>query len=114
MIQTLKDALESTGYAFAHHAWAADAKERRQDHGTYAEDGANSIWAEGHMAEQTGMAVVDYYTRDDSGAPKRAIEAALNSAELSWYLDFVQFEPDAGWIHYVWAVEYPEEAAGNG
>lgn len=101
----LVTALDATNYDFAHFGWshAPDG-----DYGTYSERGAGSVWAGGHMAEQTQICVVDYYTRDDSGAPQQTIQAALNSIDVSWYLDLVDFD-EGGMIHYVWIVEFPSE-----
>ena len=99
-------ALTETGLPFAHFAWS---KSPDGDYGTYSERGAGSVWAGGHMAEQTSVCVVDYYTRDDTGGVKQTIQSALNSIEVSWYLDLVDFGDD-GYIHYVWVVEFPEES----
>jgi len=102
---TLKNALAATGLPFAHYAWANDAYERRVDHGVYAEDGANDLYADGIHSEKVIQGTVDYYTRDDSGAPQTTIEAALNTGEIAWYLNSIQFEEDTGFIHYEWIFE---------
>lgn len=102
-------ALTETGLPFAHFAWS---KAPDGDYGTYSERGAGSVWAAGHMAEQTSVCVVDYYTRDDTGGVKQTIQSALNSIEVSWYLDLVDFGDD-GYIHYVWVVEFPEESEAD-
>lgn len=106
MMDNLIEALNSTGYRFAHYGWAKDAKELAQDHGVYAEDGQNAHWADDHRETYTVEGTVDYYTRDDSGTPQRVIEAALNGLDMcSWYLNSIQFEQDTGFIHYEWVFE---------
>ena len=45
---------------------------------------------------------VDYFTRDDTGAPKATIEKAMTDAGIVWHLDAVQYENDTGYIHYTW------------
>lgn len=106
MMETLKAALKSTGYEFAHYAWASDAKQRKRDHGIYAEDGQNVLHASNGRAETAVQGTVHYFTRDDSGAPQKAIEAALEAAEgVAWYLDTIQYEQDTGFIHYAWVFE---------
>lgn len=106
MMNRLKAALDATGYKFAHWGWAADARERKQDHGVYAEDGARAHWSDNHMEGQTTEGTVDYFTRDTSGTPRAVIEAALNGVETcSWYLNSVQLDPDTGFIHYEWVFE---------
>lgn len=114
MMESLISALKATGYRFASRGWAKGAKELREDHGSYTPDGAGSLWAEGHRAESTRRGIIDYYTRDDSDTPRRTIEAALNSVECSWYLDYDELDTDTGFIHLVWAFEFPEEAAEHG
>jgi hypothetical protein len=32
------------------------------------------------------------------------VEAVLNAAGASWYLNTIQFEEDTGYIHYEWVV----------
>ena len=101
----LVSALEATLLPFAHFGWShAPAG----DYGTYSERGASSVWANGSMQEQTNIVVVDYYTRDDTGAPQAIIQDALQSVDCSWYLDLVDFD-EGGMIHYVWILELPKE-----
>ena len=47
---------------------------------------------------------VNYFTRDDTGAPRTTIETALNGLQVPWYLNSVQYENDTGYIHYEWSV----------
>lgn len=101
----LKNALAATSLPFAHFAWANGAKELMGDHGVYGEDGANDLHGDDIHAEHVMEGTVDYYTRDDSGAPQEAIEAALDNGRIAWYLNSVQFEPETGFIHYEWVVQ---------
>ena len=105
LLQTLKTALDSTGLPFAHYAWAKSASELRKDHGVYAEDGANDLYAGNVHLEKAIQGTIDYYTRDDSGTPQTIIENALNNGEIAWYLNSIQFEEDTGFIHYEWVFE---------
>lgn len=106
MMETLAQALNSTGYPFAHFGWASDAIERKRDHGVYAEDGGKNFTGDGHQTERTTIGTVDFFTRDDSETPRNTIEAALNGLECcAWYLNSVQFEEDTGFIHLEWVFE---------
>ena len=98
----LKTALTNTGYKFAHFGWS---KAPAGDYGVYAEDGANDLIAGNVHVEKVLQGTVDYFTRDDSGAPKTTIEAALDSVPVAWYLSSIQFESDTGYIHYEWVFE---------
>ena len=82
----LKNALTATGYQFAHFGWS---KAPAGDYGVHA--------------ERATECSVDYFTRDDTGTPKDAIETAL--APFAWYLNSIQFEEDTGYIHYEWVVQ---------
>lgn len=92
-----------TNYKFAHFAWShAPAG----DYGTWAEEYGTEFKAGGVVAEQAMNGYVDYFTRDDTGAPKTAIEKAMTDEGIVWHLDTVQYENDTGFIHYTW--EYHE------
>lgn len=101
MVELIK-ALNDTGYPFAHHGWASAPN---GTYGVYAEDSASSLWGDGKMQGQLIRGTIDLFTRDDSGMPLEVVQAALCSAEVSWYLNTVQFEEDTGFIHYEWVFE---------
>lgn len=98
-------ALTNTGLKFAHFGWS---KAPSGDYGVYAEDGANDLIAGNKHVEKALQGTVDYFTWDDSGAPKATIEAALESVPVAYYLNSVQFENDSGYIHYEWVFECGE------
>ena len=102
----LVTALESTGYAFKHFGWS---KAPAGDYGVYSEEKGNDLRANDIHVETMLRLTVDYFTRDDSGTPKKTIEAALNSIPCAWYLNSVQFERDTGYIHWEWVVEVGED-----
>ena len=101
MLSDLVTALDATKLPFAHFGWS---KAPAGDYGVYAEDGANDLNADDIHAEKVMQGTVDYFTRDDSGAPQATIEAALEGV-CAWYLNSVQFEEDTGYIHYEWVFE---------
>ncbi len=99
MLSDIVAALTATGYSFAHYGWSHSPD---GDYGVYAEDGANDLEADDQHAEKVIEGTVDYFTRNDSGAPKTVIEAALDASGAAWKLNSVQFENDTGYIHYEW------------
>ena len=103
MITDAIGTLVQNGYKFAHFAWSHAPE---GDYGTWSEEYGTEFKAGSVVAEQVMNGYVDYFTRDDSGAPKTAIEKAMTDAGIVWHLDTVQYENDTGYIHYTW--EYHE------
>lgn len=103
MLDQLKAALEATGLPFAHYGWSAAPD---GDYGVFAEDGANDFESDDRHSERALQGTVDYYTRDDTAAPRNAVEDALCSVwNCAWYLNSIQYEADTGYIHYEWVFE---------
>lgn len=94
----IKTALQTTGYDFAHCAWR---KAPPGDYGTYMENEGADLEANGKHVERGTVGYIDYFTRDDSGAPRDAIEAALDGICI-YKLESVQFENETGYMHYEW------------
>lgn len=105
MLDDIKQALNSTGLPFAHFAWSKNASELSRDHGVWAEDSENTLFANGKHAERAIQGTIDYFTRSDDGAAMATIEAALDSINIAWYLNSIQFEDDTGFLHYEWIFE---------
>ena len=95
----LVTALAGTGYQFAHHAWS---KAPSGDYGTYSENSGEDLRADEKHVERGTEGYINYFTRDDSDTPRTTIETAMNSLNIPWYLNTVQYENDTGYIHYEW------------
>ena len=100
-MRRLHNALNATGYPFEHYGWS---KAPDGDYGVYAEDSGEDFVANDVHLERGTVGTVDLFTRDDTSAPRDAVEAVLNAAGASWYLNTIQFEEDTGYIHYEWVV----------
>lgn len=92
-------ALQATGFQFAHFAWS---KAPEGDYGTYSEYSGEDLVADGKHIERGTVGYINYFTRDDSETPRTTIEEALNSINIQWNLNSVQYENDTGYIHYEW------------
>ena len=99
MLDDLINALAATGYQFAHYGWS---KAPEGDYGEFAEEHGVDLEADGVHVEKGTAGYINFFTRDDSGEPRQKIEAALNSLNIPWYLNTVQYENDTGYIHYEW------------
>ena len=72
----------------------------------WAEDGAgDAVIADDHVTEQTIIGTVDYFTHQENDPNFDKIQQALNSIDISWRLNSVQYEDDTKIIHYEWAWE---------
>lgn len=99
MLDELINALAETGYQFAHHAWS---KAPEGDYGIYAEDSGDDLVCDEKHVERGTDCYLHYFTRDDSSTPRTTIEGVLNSLQIPWFLNSVQYENDTGYIHYEW------------
>lgn len=98
-LDTLKNALNGTGYPFRHYGWSSPPAD---NYGVYAEDSGADLTGNNQHIESGTQGTIDFYTRDDTTAPREAIEAALNGLKISWRLNSIQYETDTGFIHYEW------------
>lgn len=109
MWEDLISALKETNLPFAHFAWtltpAAAAGTNLHDYGVYAEDDELALYGNNKRAETVIEGTIDYFTRDDSGTPKRIIEAALDKYNVPFRMESIQYENDTGFIHYEWVFQ---------
>ena len=97
----LENALQQTGYRFAHFGWSPAPE---GDYGAWSEDSGDDFIANNVHAERGTSYTVDYYTRDASGTARDTIERALHGLRCGWRLDTIMYENDTGYIHYAWRV----------
>ena len=102
MLKELDKALKSSGIPFAHFAWdvAPDG-----DYGVWGEDSARHFYADGKVEEQSIQGTVDLFTRSESRDGVEAIQGVLQSLDIAWYLNSVQYESSTRYIHYEWVFE---------
>ena len=101
MANRLETALQGTGYAWAHFGWS---RAPEGDFGVWGEERGRDLHADNLHAETATVCFASYFTRDDSGEPRRTIERALNALRCPWRLNSIQYEDDTGFIHYEWLI----------
>lgn len=83
--------------------------EARKEKGNYivwAEDGEGSSGhADGQKTTQVIQGTIDYYTKTEFDPIFDLIQEKLNSADIAWRLNSIQYEQDTGYIHYEWVWE---------
>lgn len=72
----------------------------------YGVDGDNNLHAGNRMAETVDTGYIDLFTKKSGDPLIKEIPAALNAAEVSFYLNSVQFEDETSILHYEWRWEY--------
>ncbi len=72
----------------------------------WAEDTeGTSISANNKKINQSIQGTIDYFTKTEFDPNVDKIQETLNSAEISWRLNSIQYEEDTGYIHYEWVWE---------
>ncbi len=72
----------------------------------WAEDSeGNSSSADNQKTNQSIQGTIDYFTKTEFDTNIELIQEKLNSAEISWGLNSVQYEEDTEYIHYEWVWE---------
>lgn len=69
----------------------------------WAEDSeASSVEGDDHKVQQAIQGTIDLFTKTEGDALIDAIQDALITARISFYLNSVQYEDDTQYIHYEW------------
>lgn len=69
------------------------------------ESESSSMEADNRKNEQAIQGTIDYFTKEDMDPIIDKIQAALNGACISFFLNSVQYEDETGYIHYEWVWE---------
>ena len=69
----------------------------------WAEDSeTSSVEGDDHKIQQAIQGTIDLFTKIENDALIDAIQEALITARISFYLNSVQYEEDTQYIHYEW------------
>jgi hypothetical protein len=81
----------------------------------YAKPNKYIVWAEDTEAyagygdnkktTQVIQGTIDYFTKEEYDSNVKLIQEKLNSIELAWSLNSIQYEEDTKFIHYEWVFE---------
>ena len=82
------------------------ATNQSENYIVWAEDGeADSTSGDNKKIDQVLQGTIDYFTKTEFDPNFQVIQEKLNSAEISWRLNSIQYEEDTGYIHYEWVWE---------
>jgi len=98
----LRDLLLTIGVDVFHYY----ATQQSDKYIVWAEDGeAGSSDGDNQKMAQVLQGTIDYFTKTEFDPNFDLIQNKLNSAEISWRLNSIQYEEDTGYIHYEWVWE---------
>lgn len=72
----------------------------------YGIDGENQKKADNHVIERLESGYIDLFTKTDDDPLIKDVSAALDAAEVSFYLNSVQFEEETGLLHFEWRFDH--------
>ena len=82
------------------------ARKKPDQYIVWAEDGeAGSDSSDDEKADQVLQGTIDYFTKAEFDPNFDFIQNKLNSLDISWRLNSVQYEEATGYIHYEWLWE---------
>lgn len=72
----------------------------------WAEDGeAAASYVDNYKDNQAIQGTIDYFTKMEFDPNFKLIQDKLNSVEITWRLNSIQYEEETGYIHYEWVWE---------
>ena len=101
-IKNLRDVLLSVTDEVNHY----EAKEKLDKYVVYAEDGGgNDQGGDNQKIGQAIQGTIDYFTKEEFDPTVDAIQDALDEAQISYFLESVQYEEETEYIHWEWVFE---------
>lgn len=101
-LKKVRDALLTVGVPVSHYA----ATKQPDKYIVWSEDsGAETVWADGALQEQTIQGSAHYFTKTEYDANVEKVQQALSDAGISFRMNSVQYEEDTKYIHHEWVWE---------
>lgn len=85
-----------------HHCWKPDLSFPCT---VWAEEGSDTLHADGCVVEQTLTGSTDYYTPEEIDPMVDTIQERMTAMGLAWALNSIQHEQDTGLHHWEWVWE---------
>ena len=101
-IKIIRDALLKVSDNVGHY----EAVEKTDQYIVWAEDSeGSSVEGDDRKENQSIQGTIDYFTRTEFDPMVDDIQEALIDAEISFYLNSVQYEDETKYTHYEWVWE---------
>lgn len=105
-LTNLRDALLEITQDVFHY----EATHKPDKYIVWAEDTeAGFLNADDTKEEQVIQGTIDYFTKTEYDPNFKLIQAKLNSIDVAWSLNSVQYEEETKFIHYEWVFEFEGE-----
>lgn len=101
-IKIIPDTLKEVSDNVSHY----EAFKKPDKYIVWAEDSeGDSVEGDNRKINQSIQGTIDYFTKEDMDPKVDEIQNALINAEISFYLNSVQYEEETQYIHYEWIWE---------
>lgn len=101
-LESVKEALMDVSNRVYHY----EAFEVADDYFVWSEDiEGNSLQGDNKKIYKVVQGTIDYFTKTENSSKIGEVEESLNSREISYRLNSVQYEDETGYIHYEWVFE---------
>lgn len=101
-LKKIKQALLSVSQNVYHYK----AQKQEGNYIVWSEDsGGENSWADDVCTYQAVSGTIDYFTKTEYDPMVEQIQAALNTGDIVWQLNSVQYEDDTKYMHYEWEWE---------
>lgn len=104
ILKRLYDSFDSLDCPVYHHRVYGEP----ETYVVWREDGevdGPGVWADNHKVEQKIAGYVDLFTKKEFDPLADDVQDILDSGELSWTLNSIDYEEETGFVHYVWSWE---------
>ena len=101
-LNKVKDALLTVSDNVYHYT----AHNQTDKYIVWAEDNeSRCVQSDNRKIQQGIEGTIDYFTKSENDGTVDDIQTALNTAEIPYRLNSIQYEDETGYIHYEWVFE---------
>lgn len=100
-LDKIRDALLTVTDNVGHY----EAFKKTDQYIVWAEDGSYSGYGDNKSTTQVMTGTIDYFTKTEDDPNVEAVQNALNSIDIAWAMNSIQYEDETGFLHYEWTFE---------
>lgn len=100
-LDKIRDALLTVTDNVGHY----EAFKKTDQYIVWAEDGGYNGYGDNKSTTRVITGTVDYFTKVEADPEVEDIQTALDSIDIAWSMNSIQYEDDTGYVHYEFAFE---------